>query len=484
MVLYDKIKLNLMKLISFLFVVCLLQACGNTPGSEEYWKKADEVVKSITRPVFPDKQYDIRDFGAQEGVLATEAINKAIDSCHEAGGGMVVIPAGEYLTGPIVLKSNVNLHIAEGAVLKFSNDPKDYTPFVLSRWEGLDCYNYKPLIYAYEQENIAVTGQGVLDGQADETHWWPWKGKKEYGWKEGMLSQFYRPDGIGGRDKLEQMEKNKVAIEERQMEEDDCLRPPFIQPYKCQNVLIEGIKIVRAPFWLIHPLLCENVTVSGVTMDSHGPNNDGCDPESCKNVLIENCYFNTGDDCIAIKSGRDNDGRAWNIPSENIVIRNNIMKDGHGGVVIGSEISGNCRNVWAENCKMDSPNLDRVVRIKSNARRGGVIENLYVRNIEVGECAEAVFRIEMKYENVLEGPNYPVIKNIWLENIDCKKSRYGIFIDGYTDRDQVSDIFVNNCNFDGVQKKELNKIIGAKNVVFNNVNINGRRFEETLEQAN
>ncbi|MCC8174370.1 MAG: glycoside hydrolase family 28 protein, partial [Odoribacter sp.] len=214
------------------------------------------------------------------------------------------------------------------------------------------------------------------------------------------------------------------------MEEDDCLRPPFIQPYKCKNVLIEDVKVIRAPFWLLHPLLSENVIVRGVTMESHGPNNDGCDPESCKNVLIENCYFDTGDDCIAIKSGRDEDGRAWNIASENIIIRNNIMKDGHGGVVIGSEISGNCRNVWVENCEMDSPNLDRVIRIKSNAVRGGIIENLYVRNIKVGECKEAVFRVEMKYEKVLEGPNLPVVKNIHLENITSEKGRYGIFIDG------------------------------------------------------
>lgn len=461
----------------WLLMLLMVQACAHTSQNAAYWQEAEQVVSQIKRPEFPDRQFNIRDYGAVESTVATEAIQQAIDACNQAGGGQVLIPAGNFYTGPLVLKSNVNLHLSEGSVLSFSVNPKDYTPFVLSRWEGLDCYNYKPLIYAYGEENIAITGKGVLDGQADETNWWPWKGKKEYGWKEGMLCQFYRPDGIGGRDKLEQMEKNNMPVVHRRMEEDDCLRPPFIQPYKCKNVLIEGVKIVRAPFWLIHPLLCENVTVSGVTMDSHGPNNDGCDPESCKNVLIENCYFNTGDDCIAIKSGRDNDGRAWNIPSENIVIRNNIMKDGHGGIVIGSEISGNCRNVWAENCKMDSPNLDRVVRIKSNAIRGGVIENLYVRNIEVGECAEAVFRVEMKYENVLEGPHFPVIRNIHLENITCQKSKYGIFIDGYVDRNQVSKIYLKNCTFDGVQQKEKNRIIGAEEVVFDNVTINGDAIE-------
>lgn len=471
-----------MKLLGYVLGVLLFQACGAGTGTDAYWQQAQRVVDSIVVPAFADQKYDIRDFGAQENRMATEAINQAIEACHASGGGMVVVPAGEYLTGPIVLLSNVNLHVAEGATLKFSTNHKDYTPFVLTRWEGLDCYNFKPLIYAYGQENIAVTGKGVLDGQASEENWWPWKGREEYGWKEGMLSQVHRFDTVPGRTKLEWMEKNQVPVEQRMMEEEDCLRPPFIQPYKCKNVLIEGIKIVRAPFWLLHPLLCENVTVRNVNLDSHGPNNDGCDPESCKNVLIENCYFNTGDDCIAIKSGRDNDGRAWNIPSENIVIRNNVMKDGHGGVVIGSEISGNCRNVWAENCEMDSPNLDRVIRIKSNAVRGGIVENLYVRNIKVGECAEAVFRVEMKYEKVLDGPNFPVLKNIHLENIECKKSQYGIFIDGFKDRNQVSDIYIKNCIFDGVQKKGLNKIVGAENVVFENVKINGKEFVQSMEQ--
>lgn len=471
-----------MKLLGCIIALCLLQACRQAPGSAEHWERVAGVVDSITVPTFPDRSFDIRKFGATENEPATEAIRQAIEACHEAGGGVVMVPAGEYLTGPIELKSNVNLHISEGATLKFSTNPRDYTPFVLTRWEGLDCYNYKPLIYAYGQENIAITGKGVLDGQADRTHWWPWKGRKDFGWTEGMLCQTYRPDTIPGRKKLELMEKNQVPVEQRMMEEDDCLRPPFVQPYRCKNVLIEGVKLVRSPFWLLHPLLCENVTVREVTMDSHGPNNDGCDPESCRNVLIENCYFNTGDDCIAIKSGRDNDGRAWNIPSENIVIRNNVMKDGHGGVVIGSEISGNCRNVWAENCTMDSPHLDRVVRIKSNAVRGGVIENVFVRNITVGECGEAVFRVEMKYEKVTEGAHYPVLKNVYLEDITCDKSQYAIYIDGFKDRKQVSDIFIKNCTFGGVQKKGRNKIIGAENVVFENVKINGEAFVQSMEQ--
>jgi polygalacturonase len=361
-------------------------------------------------------------------------------------------------------------------VLKFSTNPEDYLPVVLSRWEGWDCYNLKPLIYAYEQENIAITGKGILDGQASSDNWWPWKSKKEYGWKEGMVSQEWNGDKEAGRNRLARMEAEEIPVEERIMSIEDRLRPPFFQPYLCKNVLVEGITINRSPFWLLHPLLCENVIIRGVTMDSHGPNNDGCDPESCKNVLIEDCYFNTGDDCIAIKSGRNKDGFRWNTPSENIIIRRCVMKDGHGGVVIGSEISGGCRNVWAEDCEMDSPNLDRIVRLKTNPLRGGTIENLFVRNIQVGECKESVMRMELKYERVTKGPNMPVIRNVILNNIQSNKSKYGVWIDGYTDHVSVHDILIRNCNFSNVEKGNL--VIGAENVVFEEVFLNGKKVED------
>lgn len=456
----------------------LVFALSAADVEKKAWKQAGKVLKSIKEPKFPDRQFDIRDFGAKEAVedYSNTAINKAIQECHKQGGGKVIVPAGNFFTGPIELKSNVCLHLEEGAVLKFSTNPEDYLPVVLSRWEGWDCYNLKPLIYAYEQENIAITGKGILDGQASSDNWWPWKSKKEYGWKEGMVSQEWNGDKEAGRNRLARMEAEEIPVEERIMSIEDRLRPPFFQPYLCKNVLVEGITINRSPFWLLHPLLCENVIIRGVTMDSHGPNNDGCDPESCKNVLIEDCYFNTGDDCIAIKSGRNKDGFRWNTPAENTIIRRCVMKDGHGGVVIGSEISGGCRNVWAEDCEMDSPNLDRIVRLKTNPLRGGTIENLFVRNIQVGECKESVMRMELKYERVTKGPNMPVIRNVILNNIQSNKSKYGVWIDGYTDHVSVHDILIRNCNFSNVEKGNL--VIGAENVVFEEVFLNGKKVED------
>src|SRR5205823_3301880 len=181
------------------------------------------------------------------------------------------------------------------------------------------------------------------------------------------------------------------------------LRPNFIQPYRCRNVLIEGVTIVRSPMWEINPTLCTNVTVRGVTINSHGPNNDGCDPDSCRDVLIEGCTFDTGDDCIAIKSGRNADGRRLHVPSENIIVRGCRMKDGHGGVTVGSEISGHVRNVFAENCRMDSPNLETALRIKNNAARGGLLENFYFRNLTIGQVIHAVVTIDFNYEEGARG---------------------------------------------------------------------------------
>ena len=447
--------------------------------SSDPWQQVSQILKNIQEPRFPDRDFVITRYGAvADGVTdCTEAIAKAVAACHQAGGGRVVVPPGKYYTGPIHLKSNVNLHVSKGAVLLFSQDTEKYLPQVYTRFEAIELMNYSPFIYAYEQENIAVTGQGELNGQADKDHWWPWKGK----WSHGTYS-YNPPAGApnqkAANEKLKKMAQEGIPVAQRIFGEGDYLRPNFIQPYKCKNVLIEGVTIKNSPMWVIHPVLCENVIVRKVTVISHGPNSDGCDPESCKNVLIEDCVFDTGDDCIAIKSGRDHDGRRVNVPSENIVIRRCRMKDGHGGVVIGSEVSGNVRNVFAENCIMNSPYLDRALRIKSNSRRGGIIENIFMRNVKVDTVADAAIRIYMFYANET-GDNYPVVRNIRVSNVTCKKSDYALFIEAEEEY-PVENITIENCSFENVQKGNVLK--GYKNLNLINVKVNGREFLAPVSQ--
>ena len=265
-----------------------------------------------------------------------------------------------------------------------------------------------------------------------------------------------------------------VPVEERRMGDGYGMRVQLVNPVKCKNVLIEDVTLLRSPFWVIHPLLCENLTVRGVHIQNDGPNGDGCDPESCKNVLIERCYFDTGDDCIAIKSGRNRDGRTANIPSENIIVRNCKMKNGHGGVVVGSEISGGFRNLFVEDCEMDSPELDRVIRIKTNNCRGGVIENIYVRNVEVGQCKEAVLKINLVYEprEICQRDFNPTVRNVFLDNVNCRKSKYGVRIDGFDDICNVYNVEVKNSVFEGVTDGAFMLNGQTANVRFSNLKIN------------
>ncbi|MBD8490594.1 glycoside hydrolase family 28 protein [Echinicola sp. CAU 1574] len=461
---------HLILIISLVF----LSSCGAEKqgvSEPDVWDLVPEILENIKTPEFRDEVYNILDYGAvADGQTdASDAIRSAIVACSEDGGGKVLVPAGSYATGPIYLQSNVNLHLEEGARLLFSTDPKDYLPLVYTRWEGVELMNYSPLIYAFEEVNIAVTGKGVLDGQANETNWWPWKGKKEYGWKEGMPQQ----EDADKRHKLFQMAEDDIPVENRVFGEGYYLRPQFVQPYLCKNVLIQGVKIVNSPMWILNPVLCQNVTIEGVTVESHGPNSDGCDPESSKNVLIKDCFFNTGDDCIAIKSGRNADGRRINIPSENIIIQNCKMADGHGGVVIGSEISGGVKNVFAENCEMNSPHLERALRIKTSSMRGGVIEDIYLRNITVGQISQQVIRVNMFYED--SGAYVPIVRNIRVENMEVMDGgKVGVLLEGY-ESSPVENVKLKNINIKHVEKDY--EFSNVKGVSFNNVTINGKEIE-------
>jgi polygalacturonase len=448
-------------------LICFILLLISCHSKKDYWKGMDEIIGRIKPPQFSNKVYDITQYGAKGDSITdcTVAIRKAIEDCNESGGGMVEIPEGKFLTGAIHLKSNVNLHISKRAVLLFSRNLKSYLPCVLTRFEGNELMNYSPFIYANNQVNIAITGSGTIDGNADMLHWWNWTGSKKDGWINNMPNQ--KKDRV----KLIEMSDHRVPVEKRVFGEGHFLRVNFIQFYKCKNILIDSVRIVRSPMWEINPVLSSNIKVSNLLITSHGANNDGCDPESCKDVLIENCFFDTGDDCIAIKSGREEDGRRINVPSENIIIRNCEMKDGHGGVVIGSEISGNCRNVYIENCKMSSPNLDRALRIKSNSLRGGTIENVFMRNVIVGEVSQAVVLVDLYYENVKVGKFTPTVRNIFIDNVTSEKSEYAVWLKGF-EKAPVSNVIISNCKFNGV--KYGNMKLFTKDVIFDNVFINSK----------
>ena len=429
---------------------------ADAPPSGDPWTRLPELLSRIVAPEFPAKDFVVTKYGAKgDGKAdASPAFREAIDACARSGGGRVVVPEGIFLTGPIRLKSRVNLHLEKGAVVRFLPDPALYLPPVLTRWEGVELMGYSPLVYALDEESIAVTGEGTLDGGAGPDRWWPWKGKGPEGQK-------------ADRDRLLRLAEDGVPVKDRIFAEGNRLRPPFIEPYRCRNVLIEGITITNAPFWVIHPVLSQNVTVRNVKIVSHGPNNDGCDPESSSDVLIEDSLFDTGDDCIALKSGRNADGRRLATPVERVVVRRCAMKAGHGGVTIGSEISGGARDVFVERCEMSSPDLERGLRIKTNAMRGGVVENVFVRDVTIGEVGNAI-DIDMLYEEGAAGAFLPTVRNVRVERMTVGKAENALFLRAL-DGAPLRGLVVRDSTFRNVAKG--NRIEGTVDLDLRNVTL-------------
>jgi polygalacturonase len=455
--------------IAFSAVLTVPLATASSASPADDWKGMDEILARIVAPTFPSRDFVITDFGAAAGgeTDARPAIMKAIDACVTAGGGRVVIPAGVFLSnGPIHLKSNVNLYLADGSRLKFGVNEKDFLPVVLSRWEGIRLYNYSPLIYARGQTNIAVTGNGVIDGNGAK------------GIREKFLSA-RTPDNKSAAEASRQVSwkvgADNTPLEKRIFGEGHYLRPGGIEPYECTNVLIEGITVTDMPFWTVHPTFCRNVTLRNITVDSTTGNNDGCDPDSCTDVLIEGCYFHTGDDGIAIKSGRDQD--AWNVarPTENVVVRNCTFAGKLYGLAIGSEMSGGVRNVYAQDCKSVAGRA--AIYTKANLDRGGVVEHVRVRRFTVENQTEAAIRFETNYHGH-RGEHHPSeFRDFVIEDVTCKKSNaYGIYFEGQPDM-PVHDVLIRNVTVDQAKVPLWVKYI--KDVRFENVTINGAKQPET-----
>lgn len=407
-------------------------------NSAKAWARLPKILKRIQPPKFPNRDFNVWEFGAEgDGVMdCTRAFAAAIDACSQAGGGRVVVPAGKFLTGPIHLKSGVNLHVTKDATILFTTNVAAYLPVVFTRYECTEVMNYSPLIYAFEQKNIAITGEGTLDSQATNGVWHSWKSKAD---STNLVA-------MGNRD---------VPVSQRIFGDGHFLRPCFIQPTRCQNVLIEGVTILGSPMWVISPLYCTNVTVSGVTVEAEGPNTDGCDPDSCTDVLIKDCNFSDGDDCIAIKSGRDRDGHRVNIPSRNIIIQNCHFNAGHGGVTCGSETSGGIANVYAEDCEFDSPDLDMALRFKTNPARGGYVTNVFIRNCKI-QTAKFGIHMTLRYGSAgaRDGDYIPDMGDIDIRNCTfANLTKQPIFIEGYDNKIKIVDVTVADCVFEKAQTK-------------------------------
>jgi polygalacturonase len=381
------------------------------------------ILARIVAPTFPERDCDVTRHGAKgDGRSdARTAFTKAIDECAKAGGGRVVVPAGEFfLAGPIYLESGINLHLQERAVVRFSTNPGHYLPPVLVRWEGTRAHNYSPLIYAYREKNIAITGRGTIDGQAgtDGSGWLP-------------LVEGAAPVPSKSREALREMGKKGTPVDKRVFGKGGNLRPQLFHAYECENILLHGVTFTGSPFWTLHPAFSRNVIVRNVTVKrSHPnqiPNDDGFDADSSQDVLVEGSYFDTVDDNVAIKAGRDND--AWDgPPSQNIVVRNSTFAHAQrGGVVIGSEVGGGVRNVFAENLWMSQ--VGRAIHVKSNTDRGGFVENIQARNIHVAK-ADRCIMLESTYAGVKDQPHPTPFRKLHFDGVICDEANHGVVADG------------------------------------------------------
>ncbi|MDR0833240.1 MAG: glycoside hydrolase family 28 protein [Candidatus Symbiothrix sp.] len=412
------------------------------------------------------KTYNLQELGADitGKKKCTELINTTVQKAAKEGGGTLYFPAGEYLTGAIHLESNITLNIESGAVLRFSDDFNDYLPFIKVRWEGVFMNAFAPLINAQQAENITLTGRGTLEGQGQK--WWE---------EQRRITGEIRKNGdITNPNALQQLwvksnpditvsDYYKNTLKRR------FFRPPFIQFFECQNIKIEGITIHNSPFWTINPVGCSDIQVHGVTIKNPvaGPNTDGINPTSCSNVRISDCFINVGDDCVTIKSGRDADGRNYGKPCENITVTNCVMLAGHGGVVIGSEMSGGVRKVAISNCVFNG--TDAGIRLKASRGRGGVVEEIRVDNIVMDDIQKNAFIFDLFYDRDSKqepvSERTPVFRNVHISNVTGNNVKKVGYITG------IEEMPIENITFSNINMEAQTGFTAetAKNIQFHNV---------------
>ncbi len=451
-------------------------------------------MQKVEVPVFKNSTVSLSDFGAKgDGItLNTEAFSKAIDELSIKGGGKLVVPAGVWFTGPIVLKSNINLHLDKGALILFSPDFNLY-PLVNTSFEGLDTKRCQSPISARNAVNVAITGEGSINGSGEA--WRPLKKAKvtETQWKKviksgGVLKDatYWYPSAssLKGQSMSDMNVPNKKLTESEWLEIKDFLRPVMINFIECKNVMLQGVLFENSPSWNIHPLLCTNLIIENITVrnPSYAQNGDGIDIESCKNVLLINSNFDVGDDGICIKSGKDEEGRKRARPTENVIVDNCKVFKAHGGFVVGSEMSGGVRNISVKNCQFMGTDVG--LRFKSNRGRGGLVENIYISDIYMFDITTDSFLFDLYYggksatESLEEGEEAqttaqiptvtvetPSFRNIFVKNIVSRNARRAMFFNGLPEMN-ISNINIENafissqygallCQADGIKFKNI-----------------------------
>ncbi len=450
---------------------------------EELYKELPFRMPVLQKPVFQDYKTCITAYGAiPDGfTLNTEAFNKAINDVSAKGGGVVNVPSGIWLTGPIVFQSNINLHLDKGALILFTSD-FDHYPLVETVYEGLNTRRCQSPISGKNIENIAITGQGAINGSGDA--WRPLKRAKvtDGHWKKvvssgGVLKdpKYWLPsEGALLGETLNVSSGELELTDEEWLSVRDYLRPVMVSFIECKNVLLEGVLFENSPNWNIHPLMCENVILDGIEVrnPAYSQNGDGLDLESCKNAIIVNCSFDVGDDAICIKSGKDEDGRRRACPTENVIVDNCRVFKAHGGFVIGSEMSGSVRNISVTNCQFIGTNIG--LRFKSARGRGGVVENIHIDNINMLDIVHEPLSFDLYYftkkTDVIPqvDETTPIFRDITIKNITCRNANKAMFINGIPEMN-IRNLRIEDSTITATYGAELRE---SEKIIFKNVRLN------------
>lgn len=413
---------------------------GEAASAASPWDEVPAILARIVPPTFPNRTFDITDYGAagNNSTDCTGAFRDAIAACTAAGGGRVLVPGGgTFRTGKIHLLSNVNLHVESGATIRFRTDTGSYLPPVFTRWQGIECYNWSPFIYALDKTNIAITGAGTIDGNAPAGDWSSWGG--------------------GGSDwtRLQQQGRDNVPVSQRVYGNGTELRPNMIGLYRCTNVLVDGVNLRNPAMWTLHPVYCTNITVRNVTFYSTNSQGDGLDLDSCTDAYVAGCRMNTNDDCVVIKSGRDVDGRRVGRPTQNVVVEDCKFSGRWGGITVGSEMSGGARNIFCQDCEnnpADFPGRYPVkypLYIKTNKDRGGVIDGVHLRRIQARNIERDGLHITTRYNNDTSGSFIPVVQNITVDDMRVTNGRSAVSFEGQSDV-RIRGVHINNAHFTGM----------------------------------